>query len=208
MTRDWNQRYATGETPWDTGQPDPHLVDLLDSDEIAPCRVLEIGCGTGANALLLAERGFDVTALDLSSLAIERARASGAAAGAAVDFRVHDFLAEDPDGGPFELVVDRAVWHVFDAAEDRARFAARVAKQLVVGGRWFTIAGSTEGPERDHGPPRRSARDLADAIEPSLELVWLREAEFAGDLPTSTRAWLALARRRVLPAQPSTLREE
>lgn len=206
-TRDWNEHYASGCTPWDSGEPDPHLVERVASGELAPGRLLEIGCGTGTNALWLAERGFDVTALDLAPLAIERAGEKSAAAGASVRFLVHDILAAPAPGGPYDLVFDRGVFHVFDEPAERARFAERVAAALRVGGRWLSLAGSTEGPERDTGPPRRSARDLVTAVEPSLAIVALRSTEFADDLPSSVLAWVLLARRREIPAQPSTRRE-
>ena len=203
-TRNWNEHYATENTPWDSGAPDPHLVELVERGELALERLLEIGCGTGTNALWLAERGFDVTALDLAPLAIERAEAKAAAAGARARFLVHDILAAPAPGGPYDLAFDRGVLHVFDEAADRARFAERVVAALRVGGRWLCLAGSTEGPERDHGSPRRSAREIVEAVEPSLEIVALRSSEFSDGLPSTVRAWLLLARRRAIPAQPST----
>lgn len=205
-TPDWDARYETGDTPWDTGNPDPHLVALVEDQTLGPCRVLEVGCGTGTNALWLSSQGFQVTGLDLSTRAIAKAVEKASACGAEVSLSVADFLHGEPDG-VFDLVFDRGVFHVFDEAEDRARFAERVAAVLEPGGRWLSVAGSTEGPARDHGPPRRSARDLVMAVEPCLELVDLRSIAFAAHLPSPTKAWRMLARRRDVPAQPSTRRE-
>jgi SAM-dependent methyltransferase len=70
----WNQRYEKGDTPWDTGQPSSELQRVVAELALRPCRALELGCGTGANAVWLAQQGFDVTALDLSNWAVERAR--------------------------------------------------------------------------------------------------------------------------------------
>jgi SAM-dependent methyltransferase len=204
--RDWNENYATESTPWDSGEPDPHLVELVESGELEPGRLLEIGCGTGTNAIWLAERGFDVTAFDVAPLAIEKAGTKAGAAGSHARFLVHDVLAAPAPGGPYDLVFDRGVFHVFDDAADRARFAERVAEALRVGGRWLSLAGSTEGPARDHGPPRRSARDLVGAAEPHLAIVGLRASEFSDDLPSTVLAWVLLARRREIPAQPSARR--
>src|SRR3954466_5138625 len=82
--RDWNQRYAAGDTPWESGQPSAELMRVLAEWKIGPCRVLEMGCGTGENAASLARQGFDVTAFDLVPLAIERAEAKIRAAGVKV----------------------------------------------------------------------------------------------------------------------------
>lgn len=202
-TNDWDERYATGNLPWDTGTPEPHLVELVERGVIAPGRALEIGCGTGTNALWLAGRGFEVLGIDISPRAIEQARGKAEAAGARVQFRVLDFLTASIDEAPFDFVFDRGVLHVFDEPSDRAQFARQVGRVLTTGGHWLSLAGSTEGPARDHGPPRRSARDLVEAVEPVLEIVELRTASFDDD---SWKAWRLLSRARELPAQPSTRR--
>jgi SAM-dependent methyltransferase len=204
--RNWNEDYETGDAPWDTGSPDPYLVELVETGRVAPGRTLEVGCGTGTNALWLAARGFDVTGIDVASRAIELARAKAAGAPGRVEFRALDFLVDTVAGGPFSFVFDRGCLHVFDEPAERARFAARVAGLLVPRGLWATMIGSTEGGPRDMGPPRRTARDIAEAIEPALEIVELRAIEFDTRLPSPPRAWLCLARRREVPAVASTRR--
>lgn len=202
---DWNEAYASGEAPWDSADPAPELVELVSRRPLAACRALEIGCGTGTNALWLAAQGFDVHAIDLAPLAIERARTKLAAHPGLVELEVRDFL-----NGPeltresFQFVFDRGCFHVFDAPEDRCTFAARVAALLAPGGLWLSLIGSTEGPAREFGPPRRSARDIALAIEPALEIVELRATEFIGLPFAAPSAWQCLARRRDMPAQPSS----
>lgn len=202
--RDWDQHYASGELPWDTGDPDPHLVALVEQSVILPGPTLEVGCGTGTNAIWLSSRGFEVYGVDVAPLAIEKAEAKRRAAGTSVRFSVLDFMSEGLAFGPFDFVFDRGVFHVFDEVDERARFAERVARVLSQRGQWLSLAGSTEGPPREHGPPRRSARDLVTAVEPVLELVQLRSSEFDADLPSRTMAWVMLARAREVPAQPST----
>ncbi|MGA7966108.1 MAG: methyltransferase domain-containing protein [Gammaproteobacteria bacterium] len=203
---DWNERYQTAETPWDTGEPDDHLVEFIRSGTIEAGRALDIGCGTGTNAIWLAGQGFPVLGVDFASLAIEKARAKAADAKLDCRFEQLDFLTETVPDGLFDFVFDRGCFHVFEAAGDRERFAERVASLLAPGGRWLSLIGSTEGAERDWGPPRRSARDVADAIEPALEILELRSVEFRADLPGPAAAWLCLSRPREVPAQPSTQR--
>ncbi|MCC6740601.1 MAG: class I SAM-dependent methyltransferase [Planctomycetia bacterium] len=199
----WNERYAAeAPPPWDTGTPDPLLVGMVESRAILPGRTLEVGCGTGTNAVFLAERGFDVLGVDIAPLAIERARER---AKGRCRFETADFLATVPAGGPFAFVFDRGCFHAFDEADERERFARNVAAALGEGGVWLSLVGSTEGPPREAGPPRRSARDIANAVEPWLEIVELRAAEF-GASGEDFRSWVCLARRRAMPAQASTRR--
>jgi SAM-dependent methyltransferase len=197
----WNESYASGQLPWDTGQPEPLLVEFVASSGVKPSRTLEIGAGTGTNAIWMAERGFDVLGLDVSPLAVERACAKMEGRSLPCRFEALDFLAVPPPGGPFQFVFDRGCFHVFDEPDDRQRFAARVATALAPGGLWLSLIGSTEGSPREVGPPRRSAVEVILAIEPALEVVELRSAEFHG---SNAKAWFCLSRQRTTPAQPST----
>jgi SAM-dependent methyltransferase len=191
--RCWNESYAAGDLPWDTGEPEPLLVDFVTAGRVQPTRTLEIGAGTGTNALWLAERGFEVLGIDVAPHAIERATAKLNGRNLGCRFRTLDFLSASPPEAPFHFVFDRGCFHVFDEEEERARFTAQVAAILAPGGLWLSLIGSTEGPPREIGPPRRSARDVTRAIEPALEILELRGAEFRAH---GAPAWFCLARRR------------
>lgn len=190
--------------PWDTGQPESLLVEFVESGAIKPCRALDVGAGTGTNAIWLAEQGFDVLGIDLAPLAVERANAKLGQRALRCQFAAVDFLAAPVPGGPFQFVFDRGCFHVFDAPGDRERFAAQVTAALEPGGKWLSLIGSTEGPAREVGPPRRSAREVTLAIEPALEILELRSTEFHEN---DVKAWLCLSRRRTMPAQPSSVFE-
>lgn len=197
----WNESYASGQLPWDTGEPEPLLVEFVTSGAVTPGSTLEIGAGTGTNAIWMAERGFDVLGVDVSPLAVERARAKMDGRVLRCRFAASDFLAASADSGPFHFVFDRGCFHVFDEPDERQRFAARVAAALAPDGLWLSLIGSTEGSAREVGPPRRSACEVTNAIEPALEIVELRSVEFRGH---GAKAWFCLSRQRTTPAQPST----
>lgn len=197
----WNESYASGQLPWDTGQPEPLLVEFVTSSEVKPGPALEIGAGTGTNSIWMAEHGFDVLGVDVSPLAVERARAKMEGRALRCRFATLDFLAGTLPDGPFQFVFDRGCFHVFDEPGERGQFAAQVAAVLAPGGLWLSLIGSTEGPPREFGPPRRSAVEVTLAIEPVLEIVELRSADFHG---ANAKAWFCLARQRMTPAQSST----
>src|SRR5262245_59912886 len=95
---DWNDHYRNGHMPWDAGHPSLELQRVLSRNAIQPCRAIEIGCGTGTNCVWLTQQGFDVTGVDVASLAIEQAQQRADAAGVAVRFLVANVL-ELPDLG-------------------------------------------------------------------------------------------------------------
>ncbi len=201
---DWNDYYASNDLPWDVGEPDAQLVELVAAGRVKCGRALEVGCGTGTNAIWLAEQGFDVLGVDVSPRAIERASAKRPETMTTCRFAALDFLRDEVSGGPFDFVFDRGCFHVFHEAAERASFARRVASVLAPNGLWLSLIGSTEGPPRDSGPPRRTAREVVDAIEPVLEIRELRGMTFHTHLPERAAAWLCVSGRRAAPAQPST----
>jgi SAM-dependent methyltransferase len=86
----WDERYASAEQLW-SGEPNSILVEVASAR--APGRVLDVGCGEGADAVWLAIRGWDVTALDISGVALERAAKHATEAGVSVHW-VHAGLVE------------------------------------------------------------------------------------------------------------------
>ncbi|ATX81269.1 Thiopurine S-methyltransferase (TPMT) [Mariprofundus ferrinatatus] len=69
----WEGKYHNNETGWDRGNASPALLDWL--KELEPCRILVPGCGRGHEVIELARRGFDVTAVDIATPAIDHMQA-------------------------------------------------------------------------------------------------------------------------------------
>ena len=193
---DFELRYVDGDLPWDTGRYDRNLEKILMDRNIGPCAALEIGCGTGTNAMWLAQQGFLVTAVDIAPTAIKKARAKAEAAGVTVAFHVADFLQQPVSGAPFAFAFDRGVFHGMESAEDRTAFAAVVAGHLQPEGLWLSFIGSTDGGPRDVGPPRRSATDIVLAAEPLFEILVLAASHFDSDQEDPPQNWTCLMRKR------------
>lgn len=197
-SHDWNERYRSGDAPWDTGEPNAHLLEFVRSYPLVKGRALDIGCGSGTNVLWLAGQGFITLGVDVSSVAIQKARSKAADATRYCDLVVADFLSDPIAGAPFDFIFDLGCFHLFDEFEEQARFVERVASLLdgANGGKWLSIIGSTEGPARDFGPPRRSARDVISVIEPVLEILEFRAITFQANLPFPVAGWLCASRLR------------
>jgi SAM-dependent methyltransferase len=120
---EWDRRYSDSEQLW-SGRPNGALVAEVAG--LTPGRVLDVGCGEGADAVWLAGRGWEVTALEVSGVALERAARHAAEAG--VDVRwVHAGLVEAAlPTASFDLVSAQypALLRTPDAAAERALLAA------------------------------------------------------------------------------------
>jgi SAM-dependent methyltransferase len=102
LTQEWDGRYAAPEGHLWTGIVND--VVLAEVPGLAPGHALDVGCGEGADAVWLAREGWTVTGLDVSEVALGRARAAAAEAGVDVTWLLAD-LADDPTGGTtFDLV--------------------------------------------------------------------------------------------------------
>jgi len=120
---EWDRRYADRDQLW-SGRPNGALVTEVAG--LTPGRVLDVGCGEGADAIWLARGGWDVTALEVSGVALERAAGHARDAGVAVRW-VHAGLAEAAlRPASFDLVSAQypALLRTPDAAAERALLAA------------------------------------------------------------------------------------
>jgi SAM-dependent methyltransferase len=101
MAERWDQRYASSEQIW-SGQPNVALVAEVAG--LAPGRALDVGCGEGADAVWLAGRGWHVTALDVSRVALERARRHARDANVEVRWVQGGLVEADLPADSFDLV--------------------------------------------------------------------------------------------------------
>ncbi|HUR04794.1 MAG TPA: class I SAM-dependent methyltransferase [Nonomuraea sp.] len=98
----WDARYREGDQIW---SGNPNVILVREATDLEPGRALDLGCGEGADAVWLARRGWRVTAVDISGVALERAGRHAAQEGVAerIDWQRHDLATSFPDG-VFDLV--------------------------------------------------------------------------------------------------------
>jgi len=99
---EWDARYSERDGQLWSGRPNGRLVAEVGA--MAPGRALDVGCGEGADAIWLAVQGWQVTAVDISAVAIARAKEAADRAGVAVDWVCADALASPPPAASVDLV--------------------------------------------------------------------------------------------------------
>jgi len=190
--------YLNGQAPWDIGRPQPVLVRLADQGLIAGS-VIDVGCGTGENALHVAARGQQVLGIDLAPTAIARARDKALRRGIRAEFEIADALDLRSLGRTYDVAVDFGLFHVFSDA-DRAVYERSLRDVLRPGARYFFMCFSDEQPG-DMGPRRVSQAEIRATFSRGWRIDSIVAERFAVREDTgfaeAPRAWLASLTRLV-----------
>jgi len=121
----YNAGYRFFRMPWEIG-PRAELRDMVQTGRLRPGRAIDLGCGTGANAIYLAEQGFTVTGVDFAGAALVKARRAARLAAVGVDFVEGDLTALPAGVGTFDLLVDYGTFDDLGDA-DRTRYVESVS---------------------------------------------------------------------------------
>jgi len=140
----YQRRLKEGQVAWDAGAYEefdmlPAIQKFLadSSFTAASPRVLDLGCGTGALAVFLAQRGFEVVAVDISPSAIEEARKQSIVRKTKVEFCVADICDLNLPGASFELITDNHFLHCIVYDEERKSVLSKIHALLKPGGQYW-----------------------------------------------------------------------
>lgn len=192
---DWDSFYRSGVAPWETKHPSTELQRVIAEEKLQPCRTIELGCGTGINAVWLAQQGFDVTAVDISPRAIKKARGRAAEAGVKIHFEVADVLDLKEVSDTYAFFFDRGCYHVVREFNVQA-YLRTVCQLTVPGSVGLVITGNARETYED-GPPVVTEEELRAELPSVFEILQLREFYFDRLEERGIRypAWSCLVRR-------------
>jgi SAM-dependent methyltransferase len=193
----WDVQYRANRLPWETGQPSTELKRVLRELSVRPGKAVELGCGTGTNAVWLAGQGWEVTAVDLSVQAIRKARRRAAEAGVRVQFLVGDLTDPLLLQGPFNFFFDRGCYHAVRQA-DAAGYHRTLKRITRPGTPGLVLMGNAEEPEEKTGPPVVSRQEIYEEWAGHFGILSLRPFRFDPRRPGERRylGWSCLVRRR------------
>jgi len=145
---DWNRRYEGSELLW-TAEPNRFLV--AEAGSLASGRALDLACGEGRNAVWLAERGFEVDAVDFSDVALEKARRTAEARGVEVSW----IEADLESWALVERAYDLVILFYLQLPWDRMRpVLHRAARAVAPRGTFLLVGHDRTNLEHGHGGPK------------------------------------------------------
>jgi SAM-dependent methyltransferase len=147
---DWDARYAEKGLVWGL---DPNRFVAAELAELAPGRALDLACGEGRNAVWLAARGWQVTGVDFSQVAIDRARRLADERGVRIELVVGDVLDTTLADAAFELVL---IAYLQLPPDERRTVLDRAAAATAPGGTFLLVAHDLRNLAEGHGGPTRA----------------------------------------------------
>jgi cyclopropane fatty-acyl-phospholipid synthase-like methyltransferase len=169
MTQEyWETRYVTRDMPWEKGAPSPGLVDFLaEYKELPKGSVCVPGCGTGHDVRAWAAAGFRAVGCDIAPSAIRLASERTAAAGLSAEFKLINFLKDEPPE-KFNWVFEHTLFCAIQPSE-RDAYVEAVVRWLKPDGQYLAV--NYMIPDKE-GPPFGTTRDeLWSRFSPHFELI-------------------------------------
>lgn len=161
----WEGFYRDREQVW-TGRVNPLLV--READGLTRGTALDLGCGEGGDAIWLAERGWRVTAVDISTVAMERGERRAREAGLSIHWERHDLTDSFP-AGTFDLVSAQFLHSPVERPDERAVILRRAAEAVAPGGA-LVIGGHHGWPSWVTEPPHHAEFPTIEQVLDQLAL--------------------------------------
>lgn len=172
----FREAYRGAKPPWDIGRAQPAFVELANEGQIKGS-VLDVGCGTGENALEMADRGHEVWGIDIVAIAIDQAKAKAKLRDLDAVFLVGDALELEHLNRTFDTVLDCGLFHSLSDPE-REVYADQVGRVLEPGGRLLMLCLSDWEDASWGGPRRVSQAEIIDTFRQGWRVDDIREARF------------------------------
>ena len=154
----YSMAYKKGlQLNWTSGTASPELVDLVYKGKIKKgSKIMELGCGLGAEAIFMAARGMNVTAIDLSEDALSAAKKIADCYGVSVNWKVANVLEDDLGDEQYDVITDQGCYHHMEP-EEKTVYLEQVVKHLKPGGMFVLRCFSDKFPPG--GQPKRISSD-------------------------------------------------
>jgi 2-polyprenyl-3-methyl-5-hydroxy-6-metoxy-1,4-benzoquinol methylase len=189
---DWETLYQDQNVesmPWFNPNLDPDLEQALTKLNLSTSAVLDLGTGPGTQAMALAERGFKVTATDLSATAIQKAQAIAKEKGLDIVWKQDDILNSNLDQ-KFDIVFDRGCFHVFPP--ERRQDYVRVVDSLIKPKGYLFLKCFSHLETREGGPYRFTPKEIKEIFGGRFNVLSVEDTVYQGTLDPFPRALFSI----------------
>ena len=194
----WDSDYQ-GKSPalWDIGRPADELQKVVAGGKIGKCRVVDMCCGSGTDAIYLANKGFDVTAIDVAPTALGQAEKKANKANAHVQWVLADILAP-PELQPFDFIYDRGCYHV--VRDQNLAAYLETVRRFSHPGTQFLLLAARHDEQSAGGPSGVTEEELRFDFLTLFDIEWLREIRLESNRPgIGPPGWSAFLKRNTAP---------
>ncbi len=185
---DWEQLYqdkSVESMPWFNPNLDQDLAQALTKLNLHTSTALDLGTGPGTQAMALAERGFKITATDLSSTAIQKAEAIAQEKGLDIAWKQDDILNSRLEQ-EFDFVFDRGCFHVFPP--ERRPDYIRVVANLIKPNGYLFLKCFSHLEQREEGPYRFTPEEIKEIFSSRFNVISVEDTVYQGTLDPLPRA--------------------
>ncbi|MCG8422859.1 MAG: methyltransferase domain-containing protein [Proteobacteria bacterium] len=148
---DWDKRYAATDLLWSA---DPNQFLVAEVAGVEPGRACDVACGEGRNAIWLAEKGWQVVAVDFSPIAVDKARQLAASREVVIDWHTADVRENLPSAQSFDLVL---MFYLHMPWSDMRAALRHATDALAPGGTFLLVGHDSSNLEHGHGGPQDPA---------------------------------------------------
>jgi methyl halide transferase len=198
LLESWDADYRGAKPPaWDIGRPADELQKVVNQGTVPKCRVVDLCCGSGTDAVFLASHGFDVTAIDVAPTALAQAKQKATKAGVSVRWILADVL-NPPNLKPFDFLYDRGCYHVV-RDQNLAAYLETVRRVSHPGSQFLLLSARREQ-QAPPSSPGVTEEELRYDFLSLFDVEWLRAIRLESSEPgSSPPGWCALLRRSAKP---------
>ncbi|MFN8006655.1 MAG: class I SAM-dependent methyltransferase [Terriglobia bacterium] len=193
----WDAVYRGGNHPgWDAGRPSGELQRVVEQGTVRTGRAIDLGCGSGTDAIYLASKGFDVTAIDIAPTALSQAKEKADKAGVRVRWLLADVLAA-PNLGSYEFIFDRGCYHEVRFDNSKA-YVETVRKLSKAGTLFLLLAGNPNEMTSKYSPPHVTEEEIRADFSALFDFEWIKETRFETSQPQDVGplAWSVMMKRK------------
>lgn len=197
MLDSWDAAYRGGNRPnWDAGRPSGELQRIVEKGIVRAGRAVDLGCGSGTDAIYLASKGFEVTAIDIAPTALNQGKLKAEKAGVKVRWLLADVLAI-PNLQPYNFIFDRGCYHEV-RSEGAKAYVDTIRKLSKTGTQFLLLAGNPNELMQKYSPPQVTEEEIRADFSPLFDFEWIGETRFETSQPQNLGplAWSVMMRRK------------